>query len=164
MSTSTNPNRCIECREPVVGQSLYCPACEAARPDPKAMQARIKEMHQTWQKETGLVIPLHPHRELAWTALISSGYTPDDVTTLARHLWKGIRARTRNLGALKFPNFTDTDRFENDIAEARMLKPADTSGRVPSTPSLPTPAQENDRVKPEDFRGLKSLIANASRN
>src|SRR5690606_31357661 len=92
---------------------------------------RIAEAHALYTELTGQTLPLHLERQRQWGLILARGYRIDDVRTLIGYLQREIRAGRRNPGALKLSNLLQLERFEEDLALARLrLRPP-----PPSTPA-----------------------------
>jgi len=101
---------------------------------------RIAEAHALYTELTGQALPLHLERQRQWAQILAHGYGIEDVRQLIRYLQREIRAGHRNPGALKLSNLLQLDRFEEDLALARLRL------RPPPPPPAPPPTCESGKL------------------
>lgn len=101
-----------------------------------AHQAKIEELHRTFCGLTGRTENVRYH-DRSWHHLLHEVYQGDDarmktdLELIVRYLRIQISQGRRNNGALKLFNFLQPDKWDADLAEARVvMKP-----RKPRTPA-----------------------------
>lgn len=102
---------------------------------------RIAEAHALYTELTGQALPLHLERQRQWGLVLARGYVVEDVRNLICYLQREIRAGRRNPGALKLSNLLQLERFEEDLALARL--------RLRPPPPPPPPRKPEKATTPE---------------
>jgi hypothetical protein len=80
----------------------------------------IEKGHQLYCQLTGQSLRLAFDRERMWYELLRVGYSLEDLRTFITYPQREIRARRRNVGALKLSNLLQPDRFEEDLQISRV--------------------------------------------
>ena len=107
------------------------PAIPTALPDAFSIQ----QAHQLYCQLTGQTLRLAFDRERMWYELLRAGYSLAELRAVITYLQREIRARRRNVGALKLSNLLQPDRFEEDLQISRVCL------RAPPQPKSPSPAR-----------------------
>lgn len=102
--------------------------------------------------------------ERAWSDLLQSYEWQEarlqaDIRTLVRYLKSAIAANKRNPGALKLSNVLQLDRFDEDLAEAKVMQPRRSSpGNANLHPGPPEPPRaDDDAERQERTRKLREF-------
>lgn len=117
---------------------------------------RVADAHALYTELTGQALPLHLERQRQWAQILAHGYGIEDVRQLIRYLQREIRAGHRNPGALKLSNLLQLDRFEEDLALARLrLRPPPPP--PPREPEQPTTSHSPEEEQAARERALEIL-------
>lgn len=100
----------------------------------------IETAHALYCQLTGQKLSLRFDRLRLWHDLFKAGFTAADLQTVVKYLQREIRAKRRNVGALKLSNLLQLDRFEEDlnITRVRLNSPHPQSAPL-HKPIAPTP-------------------------
>jgi len=104
----------------------------------------VEELHETYTRESGLVVTCTMFRLLAWDTFIHRKFTREHLITVCRHLQKQIKAGRRSIGCLAFHVVVcDLDFFEEQLAEANALarKPQFSPGKAQVLRDTQRPAE-----------------------
>lgn len=83
-------------------------------------QALIKQLHQAYCQLTGFELSMAYDRERFWYEYLKAGFNQEDLRLVLIHLKRGIRAKERNPGCLKFSNLIQPlQDFEMELVVAR---------------------------------------------
>jgi hypothetical protein len=117
---------------------------------------RVADAHALYTELTGQALPLHLERQRQWAQILAHGYGIEDVRQLIHYLQREIRAGHRNPGALKLSNLLQLDRFEEDLALARLrLRPPPPP--PPREPEQPTTSHSPEEEQAARERALEIL-------
>lgn len=92
-------------------------------PEPNFLKL-IPELHRVYVEQIGQPISLNSGREMTWLAWLQFRKEPApfceaDLRLVIAHIWRGIKDKTRNEGALRFSNLIGMpDYFEEQLAMA----------------------------------------------
>jgi hypothetical protein len=82
----------------------------------------LSDLHKHYVALTGLDLVLTMPRIYQWEAWKVHGWTSAELSLVVRHIQKRIKENRRRPESLLFRNLIqDTERFEEDLAEARAL-------------------------------------------
>jgi hypothetical protein len=122
-------------------------------------EQQIQSLHAAYVRLTGLPLPLNMSRRFVWLAWMARGFTEQDLATLVSHYRKTVDKEPIRMRMLRFDRFIgDTQRFEEDLAEAKAMTrtrpPAlqqihtgDTTRLVPNPGTQDTSRKARDVVK-----------------
>jgi hypothetical protein len=126
---------------------------------------RIAEVHALYRELTRQELPLHLERQRQWGLILARGYALEDVRNLIGYLQREIRAGRRNPGALKLSNLLQLERFEEDLALARLrfrpppsLPPAPPQAEKPATSHSPEEEQAARERALEILRKFRATL------
>lgn len=108
-------------------------------------QASINSLHALFVRLTGREEVLTLSKIFIWECWMIHGWNADDLTIAVEHIKKGIKAKRRNDGALKFHNLiANVENFSGDLSEARALarRPVVDKTRSEALRSTGRPATE----------------------
>jgi hypothetical protein len=77
--------------------------------------AVLRATHELYCQLTAQKLSLRFDRERLWYEFLRAGFSAQDLKRVVAYLQKEIRARRRNVGALKLSNLLQLDRFEEDL-------------------------------------------------
>ncbi len=118
-----------------------------AQPNPDT-EARARELHAWFCRETGQQLPLHMNNLRAWMDWLTMGYNGKQMALVIRYLRREIHAGRRNPGSLSFRCLIETSNFEKDLGMAQMT----ASGGLDPERRLSAPPDAENATTPRPTR------------
>ncbi len=80
----------------------------------------LQGLHRTYCQLTGFDLSMRYDRERSWYEFAKAGFTAEDLRIVILHLKRGIKAKERHSGCLKFSNLVEPlQSFEEDLCLAK---------------------------------------------
>ena len=119
---------------------------------PNITEEQIAAAHQLYCQLTAQTLRLGFERQRQWYEWLRAGFTLQDLRRVIGYLQREIREGRRNVGALKFSNLLQLDRFEEDLNIRRVrLEPLPRP-----QPAAAAPLSESEREQ-RRLRGLAQI-------